>query len=148
MIEADKTIPKKYQIEFTEKQLRTIAEACEFMSRFAAGQLDKLPMSFQSWLWKKHPDTKDFCRARDTWEIHLYYAKTAMFPDLDRHESYGIGQDSLMDEANICYDIYRPILEQFSKEYQEQNPEESNYSVYDHPGLTTSKEGRIKITKI
>jgi len=135
---------KKYQIEFTEKQLRTVAEACEFMSRFTAGQTEHLPFSFTNWLWTKYPNIKEFCNRRDVWEYNLKLIKTYMFDS----EEYGIGDPTLLPESNICYDIYRPILEQFAKEYNEAKPEDYHYSVYNHEGLTTSKEGRIKITKI
>jgi len=136
----------KYQIEFTKDQLAAIQEACEFMSRFCTGQLDMLPQSFLGYLHKKDESVEDYCERRDTWIEGLKIAKKAMFPELSTNASYGIG--SKYEEANICYDIYRPILEQFTKERRPEKPYEGNYSVYGHPGLTTSKEGRIKIKTV
>lgn len=136
----------KYQIEFTREQLSVVQQACEFMSRFCTGQLDMLPQSFLGYLHKKDEPVADYCERRDNWTEGLKIAKKAMFPELSTNASYGIG--SKYEEANICYDIYRPILEQFTKEYKEANLAINNWSVYDHPGLTTSKEGRISIKTI
>jgi len=133
----------KYQLELTRKQLSVIQEACEFMSRFCTGQLDMLPQSFAGYLQKDKESVEDYCERRNRWESSLRNAKRAMFPELMPNASYGIG--SKYEESNICYDIYRPILEQFTKEYREENIPVNNYSVYGHPGLTTSKEGRIAI---
>lgn len=135
----------KYQLNLTRKQLSSIQEACEFMSRFCTGQPEVLPQSFEGHLHKKDEPIDAYCERRDNWKIGLLMAKKAMFPELNPNASYGIS--TKYEEANICYDIYRPILEQFSKEYKVDNPEKS-YSVYDHPGLTTSKEGRISIKTI
>ena len=136
----------KYQIEFTREQLSVVQQACEFMSRFCCGQLDMFPESFKGYLHKQSKDIDDYCLRRDDWELCLKRAKSRMFPELSTNASYGIG--SKYEEANICYDIYRPILEQFTKEHRPENPDENNYSVYGHPGLTTSKEGRISIKTI
>lgn len=139
----------KYQIEFTKEQLSVIQEACEFMSRFCTGQLDMLPMSFQGYLHKEKNSVDDYCNRRDMWKCGLDIAKKAMFPELNPNASYGIG--SKYEEANICYDIYRPILEQFTSERNRQNAangEESLCSVYSNPGSTISKEGRITIKTI
>ena len=136
----------KYQIEFTREQLSVVQQACEFMSRFCTGQLDMLPQSFLGYLQKERESVADYCEQRDNWIDGLKIAKKAMFPELSTNASYGIG--SKYEEANICYDIYRPILEQFAREYKEANPDVNNWSVYGHPGLTTSKEGRISIKTI
>ena len=135
---------KKYKLELTHKQLSVIQEACEFMSRFSAGQFQYLPPSFVDQLYKKWDDTNEYCRRRDTWEIHLEYAKKAML-GLSQNESLGIGHPELSEESKICYDIYRPILEEFEQEYQAANPDNLSYSVYAYEGLPYSKEGRITI---
>jgi hypothetical protein len=138
----------KYQIEFTKEQLSVVQQACEFMSRFCTGQLDMLPQSFQDYLRQEKESVDDYCQRRDLWLHWLKIAKQAMFPELSTNASYGI--DSKYEEANICYDIYRPILEQFTKEYKDSCHDKMNstWSVYDSPGLTTSKEGRISIKTI
>ena len=61
------------------------------------------------------------------------------------NESYGIGSKSLSEDAKVSYDIYRPVLEQFAKKYNLENPDNEHHSVYDYPGFPYSKEGRIKI---
>jgi len=139
----------KYQIEFTREQLSVVQQACEFMSRFCGGQLDAIPESFKGFLHKKDESVESYCQRRDDWNYTLNLAKKAMFPELSTNASYGIG--SKYEEANTCYDIYRPILEQFTSERNREaaiDGKESSYSVYSHPGLTTSKEGRITIKTI
>lgn len=136
----------KYQIEFTREQLSVVQEACEFMSRFCTGQLDMLPQSFQGYLRQEKESVDDYCQRRDLWLHGLKITKQAMFPKLTPNASYGIG--SKYEEANICYDIYRPILEQFTNERNSENLHNAQYSVYSSPGLTTSKEGRISIKTI
>lgn len=136
----------KYQIEFTKEQLSVVQQACEFMSRFCTGQLDMIPESFKGYLMKEKESIGDYCERRDNWNLGLQIAKQAMFPELMPNASYGIS--SKYEEANICYDIYRPILEQFTKERNSENLHNAQYSVYKHPGLTTSKEGRITINII
>ena len=137
----------KYQIEFTKEQLSVVQQACEFMSRFCTGQLDMLPQSFQGYLRKEKESVDDYCQRRDLWLHGLKIAKKAMFPELSTNASYGIG--SKYEEANVCYDIYRPILEQFDLERRETIlSEPKSWSVYSSPGLTTSKEGRISIKTV
>lgn len=141
----------KYQIEFTREQLSVVQQACEFMSRFCCGQLDMLPQSFQGYLRQEKESVDDYCQRRDLWLHGLKIAKQAMFPELTPNASYGIG--SKYEEANVCYDIYRPILERFDAERRSTEKfdisgELMNWSVYSHPGLTTSKEGRISIKTI
>lgn len=68
--------------------------------------------------------------------------------DLSENASLSIGHPELVEAAKICYDIYRPILEQFAKETREKlekEGKESYWSIYDSPGLSYSKEGRINI---
>jgi hypothetical protein len=137
----------KYRIEFTREQLSVVQQACEFMSRFCTGQLDMLPQSFLGYLHKKNKEIDEYCDKRDKWEYGLKITKQAMFPELSTNASYGIG--SKYEPANVCYDIYRPILEQFDAERRETIlSEPKSWSVYSSPGLTTSKEGRISIKTI
>ena len=133
----------KYQLELNKAQLDTIAEALEFFSRFCAGQW-RIPDTME---WKEYENSgkdKEFQNRRNYAEKNLEVQKT-MFLDIPLNASYGIGSPKLCESAKIAYDIYRPILELRAKEYNKANPDEKHYSVYDHPGLSYSKEGRIKI---
>lgn len=145
---------KEYKLELTEKQLSTIQKACEFYSRFLAGQWE-IPSELQ---WNEFKLLKEENREDGFWDIRNYAqdrmneAKVIFFNSkFSTHASYGIGNDELSEFAKIAYDIYRPILEQFSKESKEKaikNNEEWYGNVYDHPGLTYSEEGRIKVEVI
>ena len=140
---------KLYKIEFNENQLRVIAEACEFMSRFTSGQLDYFPNSFESWLWKKYPNVSEFCERRDKWKEGLLMTKEALFSDFGRSQgSYAIGSTEQVESAKTCYDIYRPILEQFHKDYKEENPDTIVGGVFSHHGISYSVDGRISIEKV
>ena len=133
----------KYTISFTEKQLTTLARGLEFYSRFLAGQWE-IPdmMEFQE--YENQDKINEFWDIRN--EVNEEFVKLkSKFTNLSPNESYAIGSSKLSEDAKISYDIYRPVWEEFSKEYNELHPEESRYSVYDFPGLTYSKEGRIKI---
>lgn len=135
---------KKYKLELTKKQLSVIQEACEFMSRFSAGQLNSFSSSLEGYLWNKWENDDVYFNRKKCWEKHLNAAKQYMF-DLPINASLGINNPELTEEAKICYDIYRPILELQEMEYRVENPKYNNYSVYSHEGLAYSKEGRIKI---
>ena len=141
---------KLYKIEFNENQLKVIAEACEFMSRFTSGQLDYFPSSFESWLWKKYPNVSEFCERRDRWKEGLLMTKEALFSEFGgSNGSYAIGSTEQVESAKTCYDIYRPILEQLHKDYEEEHPNETkHYGVLSHPGLSYSTDGRISIEKL
>jgi len=133
---------KHYNLTLTREQLSVIQEALEFFSRFSAGQLTYLPPSFERFLWNSF-SIEDFIARRDLWEASLRETKKAMFK-LPINASLGIGNEQLTEEAKIAYDIYRPILEEFAKEYDETHSHK-RHSVYNHPGLSYSKEGRIVI---
>ena len=134
----------KYKIEFNETQLRTVATALEFYSRFLAGQWE-IPDAMQ---WKEY-DLQG--KQREFWEKRNHIEEqfkilSQMFTGLHHGEYYGIGSDMIHEGAKIAYDIYRPILEQLAKESRERDDSESiSYSVYDYPGLSYSKEGRIEV---
>ena len=134
---------KKYSIELTEKQLRVIADALEFYSRFLAGQWE-IPDAMEFKEYKLQDKYIGFWEKRNFVEEQFKILKSN-FTGLPIHASYGIGSDKLHEDAKIAYDIYRPILEQFAKERKEENSDNTHYSVYDSPGLTYSKEGRINI---
>jgi len=85
-----------------------------------------------------------FWEIRNQVEEQLKFLKV-QFTGLPINASYGIGSDKLHEDAQISYDIYRPVWEQFAKEHRESNPEEKHYPVYDSPGLQYSNEGRIKV---
>jgi len=133
---------EKYTIELTKTQLKTIRSACEFYSRFSAGQME-LPLE----LYHKLCDNKSFLDKRNSIS-NLFAEIKVLTLELNRNESLAIGSKELIEEAKTCYDIYRPILELFTKEWEEQHPESNSKNVYSFPGLTYSKEGRIIIKKI
>lgn len=134
---------KKYVVEFTEAQLRTVAIGLEFYSRFLAGQWE-IPdtMEFKEYNLQEKYD--GFWEKRNYVEEQFKILKSH-FTGLQFNASYGIGSNKLHEDAKIAYDTYRPIWEQFAKEYREKNPGEKHYSVYDSSGLQYSDEGRITI---
>lgn len=127
---------KKYTISFTENQLRTLGRGLEFYSRFLAGQWE-IPdvMEFQE--YENSGKNSEFWNLRNGVQNSMRELKSK-FTGLNLHESYGIGHPKMSEDANVAYDIYRPVWEEFAKgqEY---------WTVYSSPGLTYSKEGRIKI---
>ena len=127
---------KKYTVEFTETQLRTVATACEFYSRFLAGQW-KIPDTMEFKEYQNQDKYDGFWEKRNYVEDQFNILKSH-FTGLPLNASYGIGSNNLAEDANIAYDIYRPILEEFNKDSEV-------YNVYKYPGLQYSKEGRIKI---
>lgn len=137
----------KYQIEFSKEQLMVVQQALEFASRFCAGQVNYLAPFIEEQILLNCGSHDKFIEAREQYEHHLSMFKLNAFPNLSYNESLGIGSSMLQEEAKICYDIYRPILEQFDKELREANPN-TEYSVYQNPGMTFSKEGRITIKTI
>jgi len=140
---------QKYRIDFTREQLNVVQQALEFMSRFQAGQVTDFTPNFRNWLITEHMKTNDYAERRDEWEEHLYKAKESLFNGFNKYESFGIGSNEQPKENKIAYDIYRPILELFHEEYDNEHPDsQKHYSVYGHPGLKYSEEGRIKITKV
>jgi len=132
----------KYQLELSREQIGVVAEALEFYSRFMAGQWE-IPKLLEHNEFVLNGMDSDFWNIRNNAQDMLRLAKRTFFYKLAPNESYGIGSENLHESANVAYDFYRPIREQFSKEYQEENPEEAHWGVYDSPGLTYSKEGRV-----
>lgn len=127
---------KKYNISFTEQQLIVLARGLEFYSRFLAGQWE-IPDMMEYKEYENQGKESDFWSIRN--EVNEEFLKLkSKFTGMYINESYGIGSTKLSEDANISYDIYRPIWEEFAKGKE-------NWSVYSHPGLTYSKEGRISI---
>ena len=136
---------KKYKLELTENQLRTIATGLEFYSRFLAGQWE-IPSAMQ---WKEYViqgNPEDFWNIRNESLELLGNAKRLFLSHINGY--YAIGSDLLHEDAKISYDIYRPILEKFTQESMGNCPNELPLSVYAYEGLTYSKEGRIKVERI
>lgn len=134
---------KKYVVEFTEKQLRTMARGLEFYSRFLAGQWE-IPDAMEVKEYENQNKVAGFWEMRNQVEEQLKFLKV-QFTGLPINASYGIGSDRLHKDAKISYDIYKPVLEQFAKEHREKNSGEKWYNIYDSPGLQYSDEGRIKV---
>lgn len=127
---------KKYTVSFTENQIRTLARGLEFYSRFLAGQWE-IPDAMEFKEYENQGKTSEFWNVRNDVEDSFRELK-CKFTGLPYNGSYGIGSSKLAEDANISYDIYRPVWEEFSKG-------QDNWTVYSSPGLTYSKEGRIKI---
>ena len=137
---------KTYQINLTPNQLTVIEEALEFFSRFCSGQWE-VPSSMEETERKLSEGDKDFWKRRNETNDNLIALKS-VFTKLPINAFYGIGSPKLCESAKVAYDIYRPILELFNKEWRMEHPEESNWNVYSSPGLSYSKEGRIEIKAI
>ena len=135
-----------YRLDVNKKQLDTIQEALEFFSRFCAGQW-RIPDTMEYQEFINHNKNSDFWAKRNQVEDSLNNLKTIL-TNLPLNASYGIGSSKLCESANIAYDLYRPILELRAKEYNEANPDNEHWTVYDSPGLSYSKEGRIEIKTI
>jgi len=135
---------KKYTLELNKNQLSTIRKACEFYSRFCAGQME-LPLELSWKLLDKREGNNSYRENRKKIAT-LFSTIKDLSLKLNSGETLGIGSEDLIEEAKVCYDIYRPILELFEKEYKEENNlTKPSYSVYSYEGLSYSKEGRIKI---
>lgn len=137
----------KYQIEFSKEQLRVVQQALEFASRFCAGQVNYLAPFIEEQILLNYGSHDRFIEARNRYTFDLAMFKQNAFPNLNENESLGIGCSKLVPDAKVCYDIYRPILEQFDKELREANPN-TGYFIYQNLGMAFSKEGRITIKTI
>ena len=126
---------EKYTIEFNKEQLRCLVRGVEFYSRFLAGQWE-IPWEMQFQERKIQGEPEDFWSKRNYVEDQLEKLKSH-FTGLPQNAFYGIGSDKLHEDAKISYDIYRPILEELVGK-------SDIYNVYSSPGLTYSKQGRIK----
>ena len=129
---------KKYTISFTENQLRTLARGLEFYSRFLAGQWE-IPDAMEFKEYENQGKSDEFWNIRNEVEDEFRNLKSK-FTKLHINESYGIGSSKMAEDANIAYDIYRPIWEELVGKNAD------SWNVYKSPGLQYSKEGRIKIT--
>jgi hypothetical protein len=96
----------KYTITLTEEQLQNIAEALEFTSRFACGQIGQtyFPSGLKGILWKKHKD--NWTEHTNHTEAASYIMKLALHPELSMHGQYGIGHFEYVDSI---YDMYKKI---------------------------------------
>lgn len=128
---------KKYIVEFTENQLRTVAKGLEFYSRFLAGQWE-IPEEIEWQEYINQAKYEGFWDKRNFVEDQFKILK-CHFTGLPKHASYGIGSDKSAPETQVAYDIYRPIWEELIGKNAD------SYNVYSSPGLQYSKEGRIKI---
>lgn len=127
----------KYRVDLTHDQIWAIQKACEFYSRFLAGQWE-IPDAMEVQEFINQDRCPEFWSKRNYIEDQMKVL-SQMLTGLPIHASYGIGSDKMAKDANICYDVYRPILELFNKD--------SN-NVYSHPGMAYSDDGRIKITEV
>lgn len=137
---------KKYTISFTENQLRTIARGLEFYSRFLAGQWE-IPDAMEFKEYENQGKSDEFWNIRNEVEDEFRNLKSK-FTKLHINEFYGIGSSKMAEDANIAYDIYKPIWCFLKKESDLKDKSEGktpHWSVYDSIGLSYSSEGHIKI---
>ena len=109
-----------WQIELTKEQLHLIADAVEFTSRFACGQIGDsfLPNQIRGLLWKK----------QDVNKIRLFNSlggilKHCIHDDLEpgSHGNHGVGK---MVYADNLYDIYKMIHHKIKIEEDKNIPKE------------------------
>ena len=137
---------KKYEIQLSSEQLNTIKESLDFYMRFIIGQW-RVPQVMEAQEMVNQKDTKEFWETSKHVDDQLNIL-SSMFTKLPLNASYGVNSALAHEHSKIAYDISRPIYELFNKEYRDENPDEATYSVYDSPGLSYSKEGRITIKTI
>ncbi len=93
---------RRYILEVSESQARTLCRALEFTGRMRIGQWKEL-----IGLCLDVGDVDEFCRRRDELEVILENARQIAYPELSRFEhSYGIGK---FRDANQCWDLYEVI---------------------------------------
>lgn len=134
---------KKVTIELTENQLYQIREACEFTSRFLAGQIDSF--SLLSALQLSY-------RASNC-DQAFFDLKKALFPELRQGESYSInssgqaGDEGIVRARQALYDIYRTIYE-FQVDQKKEAGEDVGHNVYCYKASPVGEEPKpiIKLT--
>ena len=80
---------KKYNIEFTEQQLRTVATGLEFYSRFLAGQWE-IPDAMEWKEFENNGKSSKFWNTRNEIEDKLRILSSKLTA-LPIHANYGIG---------------------------------------------------------
>lgn len=93
---------KTYTVEVNEEQLRAISLACEFTSRFMAGQMETTHWPF-SMGYKIDPDV------RRTVDAHVHNIKELAL-GLKPHSSKGYGSDKTSDMLFEAYQTIRHAL--------------------------------------
>lgn len=140
---------KKYTVELTEAQMRLVAKSLEMHSRMKCGQLEEtfLP-PIRDKIFKSIVKDDNFAEKRKIVDESLQNIKKAIWPELDRYESYGVGHDN---EADLGYEMYKEILHQFEKEdyaAKQESGDEYRWNVHsDKPCLKFTDEPTIKIEK-
>lgn len=93
---------KKYTVELTAEQLRGIAEACEFTSRFLSGQI-------QTSHWPGGRGYALDVSVRRTIDAHLDEVKRLAY-GLDAHSAFGYGHDKYGDMLFEAYQTFRHAI--------------------------------------
>lgn len=143
MDEQPTTATLDYTLAVSETQLRLIAEALEFYTRFCIGQFAvpsivehrKLPEPY------KRFDTYD----RDRYEQLMLEIRAMFFPELrGPGHSFGVGWDEKPEQqqAQIGYEVYKWILHEFHKNNEHWNVHTSP------PMLHYSDQPKPVVTKI
>ena len=119
---------KTYTIEVNEEQLRAISEACEFTSRFMAGQMEATYWPF-SMGYKIDPDV------RRTVDAYVHNIKELAL-GLSPHSSNGYGFDKTSD---MLFEAYQTIRHAMWLELDDSDKEKTRMTVSaDPPVLNAS----------
>lgn len=94
---------KKYTIEVNAEQLRGIAEACEFTSRFLSGQIETAYWPASQVYYTIDPSV------RRTIDAYLAEVKRLAY-NLDMYSSHGYGHDKHSDMLFEAYQTFRHAL--------------------------------------
>jgi hypothetical protein len=122
-----------YKITMNEVQLKIMADALEFFTRFLSGHMTALPPQLEEYLWKNKISSSDKDAA-------IKYLKSVIFPELEPNENRGIGSKEI-PATNISYEMYREILVFLEREVHKS----TTYNVYKSSTLKTSSEPFIHI---
>lgn len=115
---------KKYTIEVNEEQLRAISEACEFTSRFMAGQMEATHWPF-SMGYKIDPDVR---RAVDAYIHSIKELALGLGP----HSSNGYGSDKTID---MLFEAYQTMRHALWLELDDSDKEKTRMTVSAYPPI-------------
>ncbi len=123
----------KHTITLTDEQFDAVADACEWVSRFLAGQVDDytLPAGLRF--------SDRFESRRDSITQALQNLKAHLFPEFGAsHAYYGVGADQdaepIARSRVVLYEVYRTMLE-YRTQRRIADGQNVGHSVYAHPGL-------------
>ena len=115
---------KTYTIEVNEEQLRAISEACEFTSRFMAGQMETTH-------WPFRMGYKIDRYNRNIVDAHVHYIKNLAL-GLKPHSSMGYGFDKTSD---MLFEAYQTIRHALWLELDELTKEKTRMTLSANPPI-------------